>query len=65
MSAKDLKTWMERNNKNVIDVASRSGLSLNTVKNYLDGKGTHRSTQRVLEMLVREPTEPPKKAVAV
>ena len=54
MSAIDLKNWMERNSKTTIDVASLTGLSLSTINRYLDGAGVNRSTQRLLDQLVRE-----------
>lgn len=53
MSAETFKAWMLKQNLSIIDVASQAKLSVNTVRNFLDGKRVHRSTRSVLEGLVR------------
>ncbi len=65
MSAKDLRSWMEKNDKTPTDVASLAGVSLATVLRFLDGASVNRSTRRLLDTLLRDSASQPKKAVAV
>lgn len=65
MSARDdLKIWMVRNDKTVIDVASFTGLAPQTVRNFLNGENVNRSTLKLIEQLVRQLAAPPKQAVS-
>lgn len=52
MTAKDLKKWMEINDKNVIDIASLAKTHPQTVKRFLDGRDVHRVTLEAFKRLV-------------
>lgn len=65
MSATDLKKWMEKNGKTVVDIAAALQIHPNTVSNFLKGKSVHRGTRAALERLTRESASAPKRAMAV
>lgn len=49
MSAAILKKVMEKEGKTPVDVASATGLAVNTITRYLAGATVHRSTERALQ----------------
>lgn len=60
MSASELRAWMDKNDKTVINIASDLSLSVDTVRRYLKGESVNRSTQKLIESLLKQ--DPPTKA---
>jgi Leu/Phe-tRNA-protein transferase len=52
MTGKDLKKWMEKNEKTVIDVASATKTHPQTVQRFLNGKTVHRATHEAFKRVV-------------
>lgn len=52
MTGKDLKKWMELNDKTAVDVASATKTHPQTVQRFLNGREVHRATLEAFRRLV-------------
>lgn len=52
MSVKDLQTWMATNNKTAVDIASGTKLDPMTIRRYLQGKNSNKSTVEAIRKYI-------------